>query len=395
MPTVGDRRRAKGRLRRESKRRDEDAKGVASVTSAARTWRHCPLRLSTTGVRHAGRKRVKRFLALIVVLVIMLTAIAIPRAVLAASPSNDDFANATLSPAAGFTDRINTAEATLEANETPYCYPISNSVWYKFNGGASGYNVTFDTTGSDYPAQMTLYLSTPDGLALEGCFGVSTPAVFQANPGETWYIQVAGIPDNGTSTSTTTSTTGTTTTGTTTTGTTTGGTTGETTTGTTTTGTTTGTTGGTTTGGTTTGGSVTTASLTTSTTTSGNLVFTVTTQQIVPIDTILTVDARGGTSAAGDIVTISGMITCSRAASLQIVMNVTQVHAKRYVAMTGGYADLSTCGPTAQHWTATLYDTGSIRFGSGGATVDAYAYTNDDHGSGYAEVLGADVKLKY
>ena len=345
----------------------------------------------------------KRPITLVLALALTLVTLGAQRIALAAAPSNDNFANATLIPTSGFVDRINTSEATLEADEM-LCYPISNSVWYRFDGGASGYNVTFDTTGSDYPAQMTAYRNTSEGLQLADCFGSSTPVMLTIPAGETWYIQVTGIPDAGTSTSTSTSTsttgtttiggtTGETTTGTTSTGTTTGGTTstGTTTTGTTTGGTTTGTTAGTSTTGVT---STVTASAE-STSASGNLVLTVTTQQIVPIDTILTVDARGGTSAAGDSVTIGGTITCSRAANLQLVMNVTQVHAKRYVAMASGLADLASCGPTVQHWTTTLYDTGPIRFGSGAATVDAYAYTGDDHGSGYAEVLGAGVKLKY
>jgi hypothetical protein len=332
---------------------------------------------------------VKRPIALLLALTLTLVTLATQRVALAAAPSNDNFANATLIPAAGFVDRINTSEATLESNEPSYCYPISNSVWYKFSAGSSTYNVYFDTAGSDYPASMTLYLATPDGLQLVGCNGTS-PNSLTASPGETWYVQVTGQPESGTTTGTTTTgtTTGTTGTGTTG-GTTTGGSTG-TTTATTSTGTTT----GSTTGGTTTGGTVSTATAT-STTASGNLVFTVTTVLYVPIDVSFTIDPRGTVNAAGDIVVISGTVTCSRAANLSIGMNLTQVHARRLVAMAGGGADLSSCGPTRQAWTATLYDGGPIRFGSGAATVDAYASAYDDHGSGSVQIVGASVRLKH
>jgi len=121
----------------------------------------------------------------------------------------------------------------------------------------------------------------------------------------------------------------------------------------------------------------------------------VTTQQIVPIDMILTVDPRGLTSAAGDLVTITGTITCSRTANLNIGVNVTQLHTKRFVAITSGTPDLFTCGPTTQRWTAVMGDAGPIRFGSGAAIVDANAGSSDDHGSGFADSLGNAVKLKY
>jgi hypothetical protein len=328
---------------------------------------------------------VKRPIALVLALALTFVTLGTQRIALAAAPGNDNFANATLIPTAGFVDRINTAEATLEPSELTYCYPISNSVWYKFSAGSSTYNVYFDTAGSDYPANMTLYLATADGLQLVGCFGTS-PIALTASPGETWYVQVTGQPDGGT-------TTGTTTTGTTTTGTTGTSTTGGTTTGGTT-GTTTGTTGtttGSTTGGTTTGGTA----ATTSTTASGNLVFTVTTVQYVPIDVSFTIDSRGNVNAAGDFVVVSGTVTCSRTATLSIGMTVTQVHARRLVAMASGGADASTCGPTRQPWSATIYDSGQIRFGSGAATVDANAYVYDDHGSGSFDIVGASVRLKH
>ena len=134
---------------------------------------------------------------------------------------------------------------------------------------------------------------------------------------------------------------------------------------------------------------------TASTTAAGNLVFTVTTQQIVPIDMSITVDSRGSVNAAGDLVVVTGTITCSRAVSTQVGVNLTQVHARRLVAMGSGSSDPFNCGPTPQRWTATVYDGGSIRFGSGAATADAYASAGDDHGSGSTQLNGANVRLKH
>src|SRR6185503_5925239 len=137
--------------------------------------------------------KVKKLLALTFVLALIAGPLGGGHVALAAAPSNDNFANATLVPTTGFVDMINTSEATLEATEPNYCYPISNSVWYKFTAGSSSYNVVFDTAGSDYPAYQTLYFASADGLQLVGCYGPS-PIYLYPSPGETWYVQVTGTP---------------------------------------------------------------------------------------------------------------------------------------------------------------------------------------------------------
>jgi len=76
-------------------------------------------------------------------------------------------------------------------------------------------------------------------------------------------------------------------------------------------------------------------------------------------------------------------------------MTLTQVHARRLVATAGGGADTQTCGPTQQRWTATIYDGGPIRFGSGAASIDANAYAYDDHGAGSVDILKASGRLKH
>jgi hypothetical protein len=86
------------------------------------------------------------------------------RLALAAAPSNDNIANATAIPLASFTDRINTAEATVEAGELNGCgYALTNTVWYRFSPGGRTYNVYPDTYGSDYATQLAVYLVTADG----------------------------------------------------------------------------------------------------------------------------------------------------------------------------------------------------------------------------------------
>jgi hypothetical protein len=109
----------------------------------------------------------------------------------------------------------------------------------------------------------------------------------------------------------------------------------------------------------------------------------------------LTVDSRVIVNTAGDLAVVTGTITCSRAVSAQVSLNVTQIHARRLVATGSGSSDPIDCAPTARRWTATIYDGGSVRFGAGAATADAYAYANDDHGSGSPQVIGANLKLKH
>jgi hypothetical protein len=341
---------------------------------------------------------VKGPIAVVLVLALTLVTLGAQRIALAAAPSNDDFANATLVPTSGMADMINTSEATIEPNETNYCYPISNSVWYKFTAGTSSYNVLFDTAGSDYPANQTLYLATADGLQLVGCYGPS-PIYLTASPGETWYVQVTGIPEATTTGTTTTGTTGTgTTTGTTGSSTTDGSTTGgnsttattgtstSATTGSSTTGGTTGTTTGTSTGG---AGAV---ASTTASTASGNLVFTATVVKIVPIDVTVTVSPSGSVNRAGTSAIVSGTITCSRTASASVDVTLTQIFAGRLVATGVGTAYLD-CGPAARAWSVEVFAGGPIRFGAGNATAEVAASAGDDHGAGFVETT-ANVHLK-
>jgi hypothetical protein len=320
---------------------------------------------------------VKRPIALVLALALTLVTLGAQRVALAAAPSNDNFADATLIPTAGFVDRIDTSEATLEANEPSSCYPISSSVWYKFTAGTSSYNVLMDTAGSDYPAYQTLYLATAEGLQLIGCYGPS-PIYLTASPGETWYVQVTGTPEGGTSTTTTGGTSTTATTGTSSTGGTTGTTTG------TSTGTTTGTTGTSTAG-------VSVAS-TTATTASGNLVFTATVVKIVPIDVTITVGSSGSVNRAGTSAIVVGTITCSRTASASVDVTLTQIFAGRLVASGTGTAYLD-CGPTPSPWSVEVLAGGPIRFGAGNAAAEVVASVSDDHGAGFVQAT-ANVHLK-
>jgi hypothetical protein len=320
---------------------------------------------------------VKKLLALSFALAITAATLATGARALAAAPSNDNFANATLIPTAGFTDRVKTTEATLEPNEYSPCFgfSITNSVWYKFSAGDSRYDVYFDTAGSDFTAFMTVYRETSDGLQVVSCHGGDIQFQVTAGAGETLYWQVTGTPGGATSATTGTGTTGTSTGGTSTGGTSTGGTS----------------TSSTTTGGTSTGG---TASIT-STPESGNLVFHVTTVQYIPIDMTLTIDSRASVNAAGDVAIVTGTVTCSRVVAAQIQVSLTQVHAKRFVAMGNGVSEGVQCGATAQRWSVTVYDGGPIRFGSGGATADAYAYADDGRGSGQTQTTGVEIRLKH
>ena len=391
----------------------------------------------------------KRFGALIVALVLVLTALAIPRAILAASPSNDNFANATTLPIGSFTDRVSVLEATIEPADPVYCGSLGNTVWYTFTAGTDSYFLTADAIGSDYTPILNFYRTSPDGLQPYTCSDLTGTTVI-VSPGETWYIQVTAALSTGTSTGGTTTTssgttgdttststgttsgtsTGTTTTGGTTTGgtsttTTSTGTTGDTTgtsTGTTS-GTSTGTTGTTTTGTTTTGGTTTTTTSTTGTSagtttgtstgggtgasattgsvsaaatttaSTGNLVFNSKIVKYVPIDIVVTA-GQGSVDKTGYHVTLTGTVRCSRPVELSIYVPVlSQTFAGRLVATGSGGSDAFSCGPTATSWTAIVNGAPPVLFGPGQATAMIQTSACDEQGCGFVDMT-AKAKLK-
>jgi hypothetical protein len=257
------------------------------------------------------------------------------RLAIAAIPTNDDITNATALTTFPFTDRINTAEATVEPDEPADCFPITHTVWYKFDSGGSSYVLSVNSAESDYATRIALYTGAPGSLQVRYCADAGG-VTLETAPGETWYMQVTGVPGGGT-------------------------------------------TGGTTGGGSEAG--------------SGNLVFYANATLIVPITVDLAVNPNATVNKSGTSVVVTGTIACSRTSPASVSITVTQIFAGRLVATAGGSSDLSECGPSVQSWSAVLENSGSVRFGPGVGTFDANAGASDDHGSGFASASGK-LKLK-
>lgn len=135
-----------------------------------------------------------------VVVAVALCAVAVPGASLAAPPSNDDFANATIVGAADlpYTATVVNTEATTEANEPLQCVapPPDKTVWYSFTPSVDMV-LRADTSGSDFSSFLEVFRS--DGPRFGGLNGVQcqffgSPAVFSATAGTTYLFQAAAFP---------------------------------------------------------------------------------------------------------------------------------------------------------------------------------------------------------
>ena len=107
---------------------------------------------------------------------------------LAAPPANDTFGGATLA-AAGFSEVLNTSEATTDADDaqlnTNCGAPATDaSVWYAFAGNDAG--VIIDVSSSDYSAGVAVGVGTQGNLQIVTC-GPGAVAFF-AGAGETYYV---------------------------------------------------------------------------------------------------------------------------------------------------------------------------------------------------------------
>jgi hypothetical protein len=81
---------------------------------------------------------------------------------MAAVPTNDDFANATVVSATPFTDAVNTTDATSQATDSTGCGG-SHSVWYAYTASHNG-TLTFDTSGSSFDTLLSAYTGTEGSL---------------------------------------------------------------------------------------------------------------------------------------------------------------------------------------------------------------------------------------
>ncbi|MGA7671595.1 MAG: hypothetical protein WBW04_14300 [Nitrolancea sp.] len=148
-------------------------------------------------------------------LVGMLAAVWSPTVVLAAAPSNDDFANRTAIGALTlpYTDTQDTTDATTEGSEpSSNCGTATNSIWYEFTPDIS-WLFMLSTAGSGYDTNLDVFTSsstpaTLTSLSSVNCNNdVSSPSdttsfisMFMA-AGTTYYIRVSSASGSGGSTS--------------------------------------------------------------------------------------------------------------------------------------------------------------------------------------------------
>lgn len=131
-------------------------------------------------------KTISKILAAIV-LTVSAVGVSVPAA-LAAPPSNDTFANATL-VTTGFSEVLNTTEATTDADDAQLnasCgAPATDaSVWYVLQGTDQG--VIVDVSLSDYSAGVLVGVGSQGNLTTIAC-GPGAVGFFAA-AGETYYI---------------------------------------------------------------------------------------------------------------------------------------------------------------------------------------------------------------
>jgi len=112
---------------------------------------------------------------------------------------NDDFAEAVLIPGLSFSNKEDTAGATLEVGEPRPCGSISGAVWYSFTPD-SNVELFANTQGSDYHTALAVYTGDSlETLVPIGCvFNEPSNMVrvsfysFFASAGEIYYFQVGG-----------------------------------------------------------------------------------------------------------------------------------------------------------------------------------------------------------
>jgi hypothetical protein len=120
--------------------------------------------------------------------------------VLAAPPSNDDFAGATVIPGLPYNATLDTSEATSEASDAElnvFCGApaIDASVWYEFTPAAD-VNVLVDVSASDYSAGVFVATGSPGAFGpVEAC-GPGFVSFFAA-AGTTYVLMVIDDQQDG------------------------------------------------------------------------------------------------------------------------------------------------------------------------------------------------------
>ena len=144
---------------------------------------------------------IRRALATSAMVVLLGSLLSSPATVLAAAPTNDDFANATAISAFPFSDVTDNTEATAESGEPTGCANSPHSVWYSITPAVQS-NFRADMTGSEFSDTVLMVYSASGpgfgGLSFVGCstFG-GGPVTWNAQAGTTYYIQAGDFFSGG------------------------------------------------------------------------------------------------------------------------------------------------------------------------------------------------------
>lgn len=157
-----------------------------------------PDRLSrerTVILRKDCRMQHKLFNHLTSVILTLAVALASFIPVLAASPANDNFANAEVITALPFTTIVDITDAGVEPNEPQSCFGTDRTVWYSFTPSQT-ISVRITRGGSTSFSNLSVFSSTGPNisdLSLLWCplYNVA-PLTLEA--GQTYYIQAAAYP---------------------------------------------------------------------------------------------------------------------------------------------------------------------------------------------------------
>jgi len=139
-----------------------------------------------------------KFLPFSLILTLALSLV-VPTGAMAASPSNDDFANATVITSFPFYDNLDTGEATVEAND-PDCFGQAATVWYVFTP-ANDATIIADTFGSNYDTTLSVYTRSRSTLNQIACNddynSLQSMIQFPVSAGTTYYIMAGQFGSGG------------------------------------------------------------------------------------------------------------------------------------------------------------------------------------------------------
>ena len=114
----------------------------------------------------------------------------------AATPTNDNLANATAVTALPFSDGVTTTDATTEATDPLTCSGAAHSVWYAYTPTSDGY-VTFNTFGSDFDTVLAAFTGSPGTFNQVACnddsgSDLQSSIIFAVTSGTTYSIMASG-----------------------------------------------------------------------------------------------------------------------------------------------------------------------------------------------------------